>query len=159
MCSHGVLMYLDDRRGAIATLARRLSPAATLSITFRNAHALAFRPAMRGDWPGALASFDGSSYVGELGIEARADHLPDVEADLACAGVDVIDWFGIRVFNDHVASDAPVPAEDDLELLLRAEDVAGRRDPYRWLASQLHVIGRRSAPARLRRLIGTTSGA
>lgn len=144
VCAHGLLMYLNDPRAAIASLARRLAPAATLSITFRNAHALAFRPAMRGDWSGALAAFEGFSYVGELGVEARADHLPEIEAALALAGVEIAEWFGIRVFNDHIASDATVPERADLELLLKAEDQAGRRDPYRWLASQLHVVGRRA---------------
>jgi hypothetical protein len=33
-----------------------------------------------------------------------------------------------------------VPTDENVALLLDAEDEAGRRDPYRWMASQLHVI-------------------
>jgi hypothetical protein len=84
-------------------------------------------------------SFDAVSYVNELGISATAARLEEVEGDLAAAGLRIDEWFGVRVFNDAVAVD--MPAQDEhLALLLDAEEQAGRRDPYRWLASQFHVI-------------------
>jgi S-adenosylmethionine-dependent methyltransferase len=140
VCLHGVLMYLPDRTAALSALARRLSPKGRLSITFRNGHALAMRPGLRGDWAGALAAFDDQAYVNGLGVEARADRLDVVERDLAATGLSVEAWYGVRVLNDAIPSDAVPPATHDLSLLLDAEEQAGCRDPYRWLASQLHVI-------------------
>ena len=139
VCAHGLLMYLDDRAGAIATLRSRLTPRGRLSFTFRNGHALAMRPGLRRDWARAIEAFDAVSYVNELGLAATADRLEEVADDLAAAGLRIVEWFGVRVFNDAIAVE--VTAEDeDLAGLLDAEELAGRRDPYRWLASQFHVI-------------------
>jgi SAM-dependent methyltransferase len=142
VCAHGLLMYLDDRTGAIVTLANRLNPTGLLSVTFRNGHALAMRPGLRRDWAAAVAAFDGDSYVNELGVAARADRLEDVIADLATCDLEPVAWYGVRVFNDAVAPDCKVPDDEDLAALLVAEDRAGRADPYRWIASQFHVIAR-----------------
>jgi SAM-dependent methyltransferase len=143
VCAHGLLMYLDDRAAAIATLAGRVAPSGLLSTTFRSGHALAMRPGLRRDWAGALAAFDGDRYTNELGVDARADQLDEVVTDLASCGLELVEWYGVRVFNDAVASDVAVPDDEDLAALLDAEDEAGRRDPYRWLGSQMHVIARR----------------
>ena len=143
VCAHGLLMYLADRTTAISTLADRVAPQGLLSATFRSGHALAMRPALRSDWAGALAAFDTDRYVNELGVEARADLLDDVVSELALCGLDLVEWYGVRVFTDGVASDAAVPEGVDFAELLDAEDQAGRRDPYRWLGSQLHVVAQR----------------
>lgn len=143
VCAHGLLMYLDDRGAAITTLADRVAPNGLLSVTFRSGHALALRPALRGDWAGALAAFDSDRYTNELGVEARADLLDDVLDELGSCGLDLVEWYGVRVFNDAVSPDIAVPEAADIADLLDAEDRAGRRDPYRWLGSQLHVIAKR----------------
>jgi len=145
-CAHGLFMYLDDRAAAVATIARRVEPGGLLSITVRNGHALALRPALRGDWTAALAAFDGDRYTNEIGVQARADRLDDVMNELAACGCEVVAWYGVRVLNDAVGSDVPPPAGDELVALLDAEDLAGRRDPYRILGSQLHVVARRTHP-------------
>jgi hypothetical protein len=44
------------------------------------------------------------------------------------------------VFTDLIAVDTPVPEVDSLALLLDAEEQAGATEPYKWMASQLHVI-------------------
>lgn len=141
VCAHGVLMYIEDRTAAVARLADRVSGAgARLSITVRNGHALAMRPGLRGDWNGAIAAFGAEGYTNEIGAEARADRLEDVSADLELAHMEVVNWSGVRVFNDAVSADAAPPRGTELEQLLDAEDLAGRRDPYRWMASQLHIV-------------------
>jgi S-adenosylmethionine-dependent methyltransferase len=150
VCAHGLLMYLDDRAAAIATLAHRVARGGKLSITFRNGHALAMRPALRRDWSAALDAFDTKTYINELGVEATADRLEDVTADLDAVGLYVEAWYGVRVFNDAVSSDMNLPDNEDLAALLDAEDQAGRRDPYRWMASQFHVIARREVRLRPR---------
>lgn len=141
VCAHGVLMYLGDRTDAVARLAARVSAAdARLSITVRNGHALAMRPGLRGDWNQAIAAFGANGYINELGVEARADRLDEITGDLELARMEIVNWSGVRVFNDAVAADAPAPSGTELEQLLDAEDLAGRRDPYRWMASQLHIV-------------------
>ena len=140
VCAHGLLMYLDDRAAAIASLARRVAPDGKLSITFRNGHALAMRHGLRRDWVGALEAFDSRNYVNELGVNATADLVDDIKQDLAEIGMQIQVWYGVRVFNDAVRAEMNVPADEDLAALFDAEDQAGRRDPYRWMASQLHVI-------------------
>jgi SAM-dependent methyltransferase len=151
VCAHGLLMYLDDRASAIDALATRVAPHGRLSITFRNGHALAMRPGLRRDWAGALASLETDAYVNEIGVAARADRLDDVARDLGAVGLEIVEWFGVRVFNDAVPGEMDVPTDENIALLLDAEDQAGRRDPYRWLGSQLHVIAGRHAAMSHRR--------
>jgi S-adenosylmethionine-dependent methyltransferase len=137
---HGVFMYLGDRSAGIQSLARHRFDAGKLSITFRNGHALAMRPALRRDWTGALEAFDSLKYVNELGLRAVADRIEDVESDLRDAGLGLITWYGVRVFNDAIPADTAVPDGDELADLLDLEEEAGRTDPYRLMGSQLHVI-------------------
>lgn len=140
VCAHGVLMYLDDRADTVAALAARVAGHGRLSVTVRNAHALAMRPGLRRDWPAAIAAFETNRYVNELGVSATADRLEDLESYLVPVGFCILEWYGVRVLNDAVPADMAVPAGEDLGLLLDAEIEAGRRDPYRWMASQLHII-------------------
>jgi len=143
VCAHGLLMYLPDRSAAVASLARRLEPGGRLSVTVRNGHALAMRPGLRGDWAAALAAFDRPDYVNEIGVSARADRIEDVESDLRRAGLQMAACYGVRVLNDAIPVEQQPPPDDELGLLLDAEDRAGRLDPYRWMASQLHVVATR----------------
>ena len=144
VCSHGLLMYLEDRDVALSALAARTRPGGKLSVTFRNGHALAMRPGLRGDWKGATAAFESSLYINELGTPAAADRLEDIECCLASVGLGIVRWYGVRVFNDAIPADTGVPGEEVLSSLLDAEELAGRTDPYRWVASQIHVIAERS---------------
>jgi len=80
-----------------------------VSLTFRNGHALAMRPGLRGDWAGALAAFDATTYVNELGLPARAHRTPDIAAVLAGAGLRPVAWFGVRVLTDAAAASALRP--------------------------------------------------
>lgn len=140
VCCHGVMMYLDDWVRAVGVLSRRMTVDGHLSVTFRNGHALAMRPGLRGDWAAALVAFDASSYVNELGVAARASRTDDIRFALTAAGLRPVAWHGVRVLTDAVAADVPPPDPETLELLLRAEERAGTTEPYLWMASQLHVI-------------------
>lgn len=142
VCCHGVMMYLDDRAKALGDLAAHLKAEGSLSVTFRNGHALAMRPGLRGDWLGALSAFGSRNYVNELGIQSTADYVPDLEVWLASAGMNLVSWYGVRVFNDAIATHVLPPSDGDLGPLLDAEELAGSAEPYKWLASQLHVIAK-----------------
>ncbi|GGL85662.1 methyltransferase [Streptomyces fumigatiscleroticus] len=136
---HGVLMYVEEPDPLLAGLARVLAPGGLLSLLVRNGDALAMRPGLSGDWAGALSAFDATAYRNRLGLDVRADRLQALTATLAGIGAPLHTWYGVRVFTDTAADDAPVP--DDLETLLAAEERAGRTDPYRGLAALLHLCG------------------
>lgn len=142
VCCHGLLMYLEDPRPAVEAVASRVGRGGLLSLTFRNAGALAYRFGMRRQWAEAMAAFEGRGYVNELGAPAWANTLAEVTSWCEAAGLEIVAWYGVRVFTDAVAVDEPVDP-DTIEQCLRAEVLAGERDPYRALGSQLHVVAQR----------------
>jgi hypothetical protein len=83
-------MYLHDRTQAVSDLSERLTTDRRMSITFRNGHALATRPGLRGDGAAALAALDSIAYVNELGLPAHASRAEGIEAGLASADCDLL---------------------------------------------------------------------
>jgi S-adenosylmethionine-dependent methyltransferase len=144
VCCHGLMMYLDDWVQAVRVLSERLTSGGRMSVTFRNGHAMAMRPGLRGDWAAALSAFDSTAYVNELGLPARANRRDEIEAALTSAGMRPVTWYGVRVLTDATTVDAPPPEPDSLALLLDAEEQAGALEPYKWIGSQLHVIAERA---------------
>ncbi len=135
---HGVLMYANHIAPLLAALAAVAAPGAAISLLVRNGLAMAMRPGLLGDGPGALAAFDTAGYVNRLGLAARAHTPADIDAVLVPLGWRRTGWFGVRVFTDH--RDEPVPGAAELAPLLAAEAQAGRRDPYRRVAALLHLV-------------------
>lgn len=133
---HGVLMYVPEPGPMLAGLARVLAPGGLLSLLVRNADALAMRPGLSGDWPGALAAFDTTAYTNRLGLEGRADRREALAATLTGIGAPLRAWYGVRVFTDVIPPGTEAGPE-----LLAAEERAGRTDPYRAVAALLHLIG------------------
>jgi SAM-dependent methyltransferase len=144
VCCHGVMMYLDDWTQAIGDLSHRLKINGHISVTFRNGNALAMRPGLRGDWSAALAAFKSTEYVNELGLPARANRTDEIEVALTSAGLRPVAWYGVRVLTDSIPVGVPPPDPETLALLLDAEEQAGATEPYKWVASQLHVIAERT---------------
>ncbi|MFG2333742.1 class I SAM-dependent methyltransferase [Streptomyces sp. NPDC048604] len=138
---HGVLMYVPEPDGLLAGLARMLAPGGLLSLVVRNAEALAMRPGLAGDWPGALAAFESDAYADRYGAPVRADRLGALTSTLAGIAAPLHAWYGVRVFTDGLPHDAGLPAADELERLLAAEERAARTDPYRRVAALLHLCG------------------
>lgn len=138
---HGVLMYVPEPDAMLAGLARMLAPGGLLSLLVRNGDALAMRPALDGDWTGALAAFDSDTYTNRLGLPVRADRLDALTATLAGIAAPLHAWYGVRVFTDNVPVECELPAAAELERLLAAEDRAGRTEPYRRVAALLHLCG------------------
>ncbi|GAA3396446.1 methyltransferase domain-containing protein [Streptomyces roseoviridis] len=138
---HGVLMYADEPDALLAGLARMLAPGGLLSLVVRNAEALAMRPGLAGDWSGALSAFDSDVYEDGAGAKVRADRLDALTSTLAGIAAPLHAWYGVRVFTDGIPGDLGLPAADELERLLAAEDRAGRTDPYRRIAGLLHLCG------------------
>ncbi|WP_329458232.1 methyltransferase domain-containing protein [Streptomyces sp. NBC_01497] len=138
---HGVLMYVREPDALLAGLARMLAPGGLLSLLVRNGDALALRSGCEGDWRTALAAFDGSSYTNRLGLTVRADRLADVTRTLEGIAAPLGAWYGVRVFTDAADDEAEPPCGGELDLLLAAEERAGRTDPYRSVAALLHLCG------------------
>jgi len=135
---HGVVMYLDDPTALIAALATLARPGGLVSILAKNADALALRPALQGRWRDSLAAFDADRDEGGLGVVTRADTVAGLTQQLHAVGVDVVAWYGVRAFTDHLTGVRP---GDDLNDIVAVEWEAGRRDPYRRLARLFHVVG------------------
>lgn len=127
---HGVLMHVEEPDALLAGVARMLAPGGLLSLLVRNGDAPAMRAGLSGDWAGALAGF----------CTATATYgLKRLTSTLAGIGAPLHTWYGVRVFADTVADEAVPPS--DLDALLLVEDRAGRTDPYRGVASLLHLCG------------------
>ncbi len=58
------------------------------------------------------------------------------------AGIELIRWYGVRVFTDHLGDHPPGA---NLQDILQLEYEAGRRDPYRHMAPLIHLIGTKSS--------------
>ncbi|MFJ7148100.1 class I SAM-dependent methyltransferase [Streptomyces sp. NPDC100445] len=148
---HGVLMQVTEPDPLVAGLARMLAPGGLLSLLVRNGDAPAMRPGLGGDWAGALAALDTAAQVprartdpddepaARRGPEARADRLATLSATLDGIAAPLHAWYGVQVFTQTAADDAPVPA--DPGPMLAAEERAGRTDPYRGVAALLHLCG------------------
>ncbi|MGN6300066.1 MAG: class I SAM-dependent methyltransferase [Angustibacter sp.] len=146
---HGVLMYLPEPGPAVVALSDRVAPGGVLSLLARNAAGMALRPALRRQWADVLDLLDEAEqpaphYVNELGVRARADRLEELASYVSGRRMHVEAWYGVRIATDGVPVDEPAPADaDELDALLAAEEQLGRTDPYRRVATLLHLIGRR----------------
>ena len=138
VCCHAVLPYVDDGPELVDHVARLAGRGAVLSLVFKNADALAMRPALEGRWADAVAAFDRQEDVGGLGVPTRAHRLADVETWVRDAGFEVEDWYGIRVATDHLTG----ASSDHLDDVLPVEIEASRRDPYRALGRLIHLVAR-----------------
>jgi S-adenosylmethionine-dependent methyltransferase len=137
---HGVLMYFADPAPLLDVIAALVAPGGLVSLLVRNGDALAMRPGLLGDWAAAKDAFDGTAYLNQIGAHARADRLRDLTASLSERQLLVRMWYGVRVFTDAAAVDAPAPDSEEFNRLLACEERAGRADPYRQVAALLHVI-------------------
>ncbi len=139
---HGVLMYLDDPEPLVGALCDLTAPAGVVSIVAKNAEVMAMRHAHDGDWAGAIAAFESDRQVNGLGVDTRGDRIDHLSALLADRGVEPTAWYGVRLFTDGWTPDRP--DSDPEDLVLQAELLASRRDPYRRLSRLFHLVGRRS---------------
>jgi S-adenosylmethionine-dependent methyltransferase len=145
---HGLLMYFEDPEPLLDALAAVTVSGGLLSLLVRNGDALAMRPGLRGDWAAVADAFGGTTtYQNRIGVTARADRRAELIARLRACHLVVRRWYGVRIFTDQAADDAPVPEAGALEELLACEEQAGRADPYRSVASLLHVIAQRTPPS------------
>ncbi|MFC7965494.1 class I SAM-dependent methyltransferase [Streptomyces cinereoruber] len=149
VCCHGVLMYLDDPRQAVARLAGLVAPGGLLSILAKNRRAIGVREALVGDSETArrLIVSGAERSVGNLGRETRGDD-PDVLDRLTAEhGLIPQPWQGVRIFHDHLDDTwAPDPAA--YAAALQLEWAASSRSPYRDIGHLVHTLARRPERSR-----------
>ena len=143
---HGVVMYVPDPLPLVRSVANVLRPGGVVSIIARNQHGIAVRAGNRQRWAEALAALGGDeSYVNELKVAARADTVQGLSDTLRAAELEPLRWYGIRALSDSATLDARAPEGDELDVLLAAEELAGRTDPYRQIAPLFQLIAQRRA--------------
>ncbi|HEX2904528.1 MAG TPA: methyltransferase domain-containing protein [Jatrophihabitans sp.] len=152
----GVLMYLPSWRPVLAELAAHVADGGILAVAARTTVSALWRPAARQDWlaaAAALAEFDVAAtsgrdmpYRNEIGAPAQAQDRAALVAAAEAAGLQLEDWYGVRVAADLAELD-PAPPQDQAEwdALLLVEERLGSMDPFRQLAQLAHLIWRRPA--------------
>lgn len=138
---HGVLMYQDEPRQFIQSLRRLCKTNGLISLTTKNARSLAFRPALAGDYEAAYNLLIADRSLGTLGIDTRAHSIQQIVDWLFEFKLLLANWYGIRVFTDHLA-DAD-PEAESLDQILRLETEASRKEPYKHAARLLHVVAKK----------------
>jgi S-adenosylmethionine-dependent methyltransferase len=150
----GVLMYLPASPPVLAELAAHIAPGGFMAVAVRTKTSALWRPAARQDWQAALAAFEEHDiakaegrdmrYINEIGAPARADDLETFTAAAAADGLELENWYGVRVAVDLEELD-PAPPSDPSQLaaLLDVEERLGATDPYRQLGQLAHLILRK----------------
>lgn len=133
---HAVLPYVDNPADVVSALGKLAVASGVVSIVFKNAEALAMRPALEGRWADATRAFDATADIGGLGTATRAHTRMDVDSWCAAANCVPRSWFGIRVMTDHL-HDAPLAS---LNEVLPVEARAARMDPYRAVGRLIHAV-------------------
>jgi S-adenosylmethionine-dependent methyltransferase len=150
----GVLMYLPASQPVIAELAAHVAPRGFLTLAIRTTTSAIWRPAARQDWQAALAAFSEHDlaqaegrdmrYINEIGTPARADDLAALTTLATACGLQLENWYGVRIAVDPDELDPPPPSDPrQLAALLDVEERLGATDPYRQLGQLAHLVLRK----------------
>jgi SAM-dependent methyltransferase len=143
---HSVLEVVDDPVAGVASVAAALRPGGLASVVAANRTAAVVSRALAGRFEEAAAALDDAAgRWGDGDATRRRYDRAELVALLDGAGLVADDVHGVRVFTDLVAGallDTDVAA---FEALVRLELAAAARDPYRDLATQLHVLAHRGS--------------
>jgi S-adenosylmethionine-dependent methyltransferase len=152
----GVMMYLPASGPVVEELAAHVGPGGFLALAARTTTSALWRPAARQDWQAALAAFDEHDlaraegrdmrYLNEIGAPARADSFEGLTSAADACGLELENWYGVRIAVDVEELDPPPPSDPrELAALLDVEERLGSMDPYRQLGQLAHLILRRAA--------------
>ncbi len=134
---HSLLEVVEDPAQVVGALAATLRPGGAASILVANVAAAVLARAAAGQFAAATALLGGA---GLAGPGRRRFDLASAEALLWAAGLVVEQTHGVRVAADLVPG---AVADADPEGLLAFELATAARPPYRDVATQLHLFGRR----------------
>lgn len=142
---HSVLEVADDPAAGVATVAAALRPGGLASVVAANRTAAVLSRALAGRFDEAVTALDDANgRWGDHDATRRRFSRDELVALLASAGLVTGDVHGVRVFTDLVPGALLDTDAAAFEALVRLEVAASARDPYRDLATQLHVLARRA---------------
>jgi 2-polyprenyl-3-methyl-5-hydroxy-6-metoxy-1,4-benzoquinol methylase len=148
---HGALAHTATARETVVAVSDLVAPGGVVSFVALNAEGVALRPALEGRWADALDLLLAGEepqplVVGKTGSSLRAQRLEELAAYVAGRRMHVEGWYGVGLLTAGVAGGQSPPVDaDERSVVLAAEELAGRTDPYRRVAPMLHVVGRRMA--------------
>jgi ubiquinone/menaquinone biosynthesis C-methylase UbiE len=142
---HSVLEIVDDPAAALAAVAGVLRPGGVVSVVAANRIAAVLHRAAAGRFDEALHALrDPLGRYSATDPAPRRFALADLEALLGTAGFAVIATHGSRVFADLVPGGSLDADPAAVEALIALEFEASELPAFRGIATQLHVVGRRS---------------
>lgn len=142
---HSVLEFVDDPAAGIGTVAATLRPGGLASVVAANRSAAVVSRALAGRFDEAAAALDDpDGRWGDGDATQRRFGRAELVALLAAAGLATDEVHGVRVFTDLVPGGLLDTDAAAFEALVRLETAAAGRDPYRDLATQLHVLATRT---------------
>jgi SAM-dependent methyltransferase len=142
---HSVLEFVDDAVAGIATVAATVRPGGLASVVAANRGAAVVARALAGRFDEAVVALDDpAGRWGEADATRRRFSRAELVDLLAGAGLVAGEVHGVRVFTDLVAGGLLDTDAAAFEALVRLETAAAGRDPYRDLATQLHVLATRT---------------
>lgn len=145
---HSLLEVVDDPAAVLGSIAQAVRVGGAASVLVANRNATVLARAVGGHFADAVRALDDpAGRWGEGDGTLRRYGLDEATALLAAAGLRVEAAHGVRVVADLLpgallsrAADAEFGA---LEALLEFELAASARPPFRDIATQLHLLGRR----------------
>lgn len=133
---HSLLEVVDDPAGVLRAAAGALRPGGAASVLVANQAAAVLARAMTGQLAAAVSLLDATART-----PRRCFDPGSAPGLLTAAGLTVEAIHGVRVLADVVPASV---AEGDPEALLALEHRLSEQPPYRDIAAQLHLLGRRA---------------
>jgi S-adenosylmethionine-dependent methyltransferase len=142
---HSVLEVVDDPAAGVAAVAAALRPGGLASVVAANRTAAVVSRALAGRFDEAHTALgDPAGRWGDTDATTRRYARSGLVALRAGAGLAAEEVHGVRVFTDLIPGALLDTDAAAFQALVRLEVAAAGLDPYRDLATQLHVLARRT---------------
>lgn len=141
---HSVLEVVDEPAAVLAPVAQAIRAGGCASVLLANRDATVLSRAIGGHFTDAIHALgDSAGRWGAADAVLRRYDLTEATEMLITAGLEVEAVHGVRVVADLVPG-ALLDAEPGaIDALLELEVAASARSPFREIATQLHLLGRR----------------
>lgn len=141
---HSLLEVVDDPEQVVTALGATLRRGGALSVLVANRAAAVLARAFAGHLAAATALLDDPDGTGSPDTLLRRFDLDSVTDLLVGAGLQVEQVHGVRVLADLVPGQVLEVETGSAEALLDFELAVAARSPYRDIATQLHLLARRT---------------
>lgn len=141
---HSVLEVVDEPAAVLTPVAEAVRVGGCASVLVANRHATVLSRALGGHFADAAhALADPAGRWGHADAMLRRYDLAEAAELLAAVGLDVEAVHGVRVVADLVPGTLLDAEPGAIGALLDLEIAASARSPFREIATQLHLLGRR----------------